>query len=84
MAFARFRTEVGGSLAATRRNVPQLLETLLSLEETNPMTLDHINSSIPVAKQGRLLGHLNRQQNRQRQQSMLMRSIQNIERNKSI
>ena len=48
------------------------------------MTLDHINSSIPVAKQGRLLGHLNRQQNRQRQQSMLMRSIQNIERNKSI
>ena len=84
MAFARFRTEVGSGYAATRRNVPQLLETMLSLEETNPMTLDHINNSIPVANKGRLLGHLNRQQNRQRQQSMLMRSIQNIEQNKSI
>lgn len=48
------------------------------------MTLDHMNNSIPVAKKGRLLGHLHRQQNRQRQQSMLMRSIQNIEQNKSI
>ncbi|ESA32020.1 hypothetical protein N836_28105 [Leptolyngbya sp. Heron Island J] len=48
------------------------------------MTFDHINNSIPVAKQGRLLGQLNRQHNRQRQQSMLMRSIQNIEQSKSI
>ena len=48
------------------------------------MTLDHISNSIPVVKKGRLLSHLHRQQSRQRQQSMLMRFIQNIEQNKSI
>ena len=44
------------------------------------MTLHNITNKVPVAKQGRLIGHLNRHQNRQRQQSMLMRSIQTIER----
>ena len=48
------------------------------------MILNHITNSASVARQGRLLGHLNRQQNRQRQQSMLMRSMQNMEQTKSI
>ena len=48
------------------------------------MTLHNITNSVPVANKGRLLGHMNRQQNRQRQQSMLMRSIQNIEQTKAL
>ena len=48
------------------------------------MTLNNITNSVPVAKKGRLIGHLNRQQNRHRQQSMLMRSMQNIEQTKAI
>ena len=48
------------------------------------MTVNHITNSNSVTKKGRLIGHLNRQQNRQRQQSMLMRSIQDIEQGKSI
>lgn len=48
------------------------------------MTFNHNTNSNSVAKKGRLIGHLNRQQNRQRQQSMLMRSVQDIEQAKSI
>ncbi len=48
------------------------------------MTFNNITNSVPVAKKGRFIGHLNRQQSRHRQQSMLMRSIQNIEQTKSI
>ncbi|MGD1858289.1 MAG: hypothetical protein ACFB2W_28970 [Leptolyngbyaceae cyanobacterium] len=48
------------------------------------MTFHNNTNSAPVAKQGRLLGQLNRQQNRQRQQSMLMRSIQTIEQSKVV
>ncbi|MEM1251759.1 MAG: hypothetical protein AAGI69_04945 [Cyanobacteria bacterium P01_H01_bin.21] len=48
------------------------------------MIINHTTDSAPVVKKGRLLGHLNRQQNRQRQQSMLMRSMQDIGQDKSL
>ena len=48
------------------------------------MIINQTTNSATVVKKGRLLGHLNRQQNRQRQQSMLMRSMQDIGQDKSL
>ena len=48
------------------------------------MTINQTANSATVVKKGRLLGHVNRQQNRQRQQSMLMRSMQDIGQDKSL
>ncbi|NET37921.1 MAG: hypothetical protein F6K19_38975 [Cyanothece sp. SIO1E1] len=42
-------------------------------------TSNFTNHSTSVEATGRLIGHVNRQQMRQRQRSMLMRSIQSIE-----
>ena len=64
-----------------RRNAPQFLDNLRFIEEVNPMTFHSETLRNTVGKKERLLNQTNRQQSRNRQRSMLMRSIQQVETN---
>ena len=63
---------------AIRRNAPQFLYTLCCIEEVNPMTFNPVTPLTSVEKKGRFLTQSQRQQSRNRQRSMLMRTIQQV------